>query len=96
MSREFLKDEQGQDVIEYALLLVLFGAAAAFVLTTLGHSISSIFRSINNTLVLLQEADRPDLTLNYIIIAALLVVAAVLSVIVVRRGVSEKDNDGNA
>lgn len=96
MIREFFKDEQGQDVVEYALLVVLFGAAAVFVLTTMGHSISSICRNINNSLVLLQEADRPDLTLNYIIIAALLVVAAVLTVIVVRRGVSEKDGDGDA
>jgi hypothetical protein len=36
---------------------------------------------------------RPDLTLNYIIIAALLVIAAVLSVIVVRRRMRERDDD---
>ena len=99
MLREFLKDEQGQDVVEYSLLLVLIGAAAVFVLTTMGHSISSIFHNINsklNAANLLQEADRPDLTLNYFIFAALLVIAAVLSVIVVRRRTSEKDDDWDA
>lgn len=85
MVRKFLKDERSQDIVEYSLLLVLIGAAAVFVLTTMGYSISSIF-----------EADRPDLTLNYIIIAALLVIAAVLSVILVRRRTSQKDDDGDA
>jgi Flp pilus assembly pilin Flp len=50
MIREFLKDEQGQDVVEYSLLLVLIGAAAVFVLTTMGQSISQIFGKINNKL----------------------------------------------
>jgi pilus assembly protein Flp/PilA len=47
MIKEFLKDEQGQDIVEYSLLLVLIGAAAVFVLTTMGQSISSIFSKIN-------------------------------------------------
>ena len=50
MIREFLKDEQGQDIVEYSLLLVLIGAAAIFVLTTMGQSISSIFNKINTKL----------------------------------------------
>jgi Flp pilus assembly pilin Flp len=50
MIKEFLKDEQGQDVVEYSLLLVLIGAAAVFVLTAMGTSISSIFGKINNKL----------------------------------------------
>ena len=50
MIKEFLKDEQGQDIVEYSLLLVLIGAAAVFVLTTMGQSISSIFSKINNRL----------------------------------------------
>lgn len=50
MVREFLKDEQGQDIVEYSLLLVLIGAAAVFVLTTMGQSISSIFSKINTKL----------------------------------------------
>ncbi len=47
MIKEFLKDEQGQDIVEYSLLLVLIGAAAVFVLTTMGQSISQIFSKIN-------------------------------------------------
>lgn len=50
MIREFVKDEQGQDIVEYSLLLVLIGAAAIFVLTTMGQSISSIFNKINTKL----------------------------------------------
>lgn len=46
----FVKDEQGQDIVEYSLLLVLIGAAAVFVLTTMGQSISSIFSKINDKL----------------------------------------------
>ncbi len=47
MFKEFIKDEQGQDIVEYSLLLVLIGAAAVFVLTTMGQSISQIFSKIN-------------------------------------------------
>jgi pilus assembly protein Flp/PilA len=50
MIKEFLKDEQGQDIVEYSLLLVLIGAAAVFVLTTMGQSISQIFSKINTRL----------------------------------------------
>ncbi len=45
--KSFIKDEQGQDIVEYSLLLVLIGAAAVFVLTTMGQSISEIFSKIN-------------------------------------------------
>jgi pilus assembly protein Flp/PilA len=47
MFKKFIKDEQGQDIVEYSLLLVLIGAAAVFVLTTMGQSISQIFSKIN-------------------------------------------------
>ncbi len=47
MIMEFIKDEQGQDIVEYSLLLVLIGAAALFVLTAMGTSITSIFSKIN-------------------------------------------------
>lgn len=50
MIQEFLKDEQGQDIVEYSLLLVLIGAAAVFVLTAMGTSISQIFSKINGRL----------------------------------------------
>ena len=44
-------------------------------------------------LLLQADPERPDLTLNYIIIGFLLVIAAVLSVIVVRRRMKERDDD---
>lgn len=44
-------------------------------------------------LLLQADPERPDLTLNYIIIGVLLVIAAVLSVIVVRRRMRERDDD---
>jgi Flp pilus assembly pilin Flp len=47
MIKDFLKDEQGQDIVEYSLLLVLIGAAALFVLTAMGTSIGQIFSKIN-------------------------------------------------
>jgi Flp pilus assembly pilin Flp len=50
MIRRFITDEQGQDVVEYSLLLVLIGATALFVLTAMGQSISAIFGKINNRL----------------------------------------------
>jgi Flp pilus assembly pilin Flp len=50
MLKEFIRDEQGQDIVEYSLLLVLIGAAALFVLTAMGTSITSIFSKINTRL----------------------------------------------
>lgn len=44
--RQFLRDESGQDIVEYSLLLVLIGAAALFLLTTMGSSIQGIFSKI--------------------------------------------------
>lgn len=46
----FWNDEGAQDIVEYSLLLVLIGAAALFVLTEMGTSISSIFSKINERL----------------------------------------------
>ena len=54
MITQFLKDESGQDIVESSLLLVLIGAAAVFILTTMGANISNIFSKINSKL---QSAD---------------------------------------
>jgi Flp pilus assembly pilin Flp len=40
-------DEQGQDLVEYALLLVLIALAAAATIQTLGKSISNVFSNAN-------------------------------------------------
>ncbi len=37
---EFLKDEAGQSIVEYSLLLTLIGASTVFMLTVMGMSIS--------------------------------------------------------
>ncbi len=44
-------------------------------------------------LLLQAESERPDLTLNWVIIFILLGIAAILSVIVVRRRMRERDDD---
>jgi len=38
--KEFVKDEEGQSVVEYSLLLSLIGASSVFMLTLMGFSIS--------------------------------------------------------
>jgi hypothetical protein len=44
-------------------------------------------------LLLQVEIERPDLTLNWIIIGLLLAIALVLSVVVARRRLRERDDD---
>ena len=56
MFRNFIKDESGQDIVEYSLLLVLIGAAALSVLSSMGVSISQIFSKINTKLTSANEA----------------------------------------
>lgn len=46
----FINDENGQDIVEYSLLLVLIGAAAIFILTSMGTTITGIFSKINTRL----------------------------------------------
>lgn len=44
------KEEEGQDLVEYALLLALLALAATGTMTTLGTTISGKFTSANNSL----------------------------------------------
>jgi pilus assembly protein Flp/PilA len=44
------QDEQGQDLVEYALLLVLIALAAAATLQTVGASIVNVFSNANTAL----------------------------------------------
>ncbi|HZQ41940.1 MAG TPA: Flp family type IVb pilin [Acidobacteriaceae bacterium] len=48
--KQFVKDESGQDLIEYALVAGLIGLAAVTAMGTLGNSVSSFFTNINSTL----------------------------------------------
>jgi pilus assembly protein Flp/PilA len=43
---KFLKAEDGQDLIEYALLAALIALAAVVAMTATGNSINSVFNSI--------------------------------------------------
>ena len=46
----FLKDEEGQDLVEYALLLVFLALAAIAILPTLGSSVNAVFSQSNSAL----------------------------------------------
>ena len=48
---EALRDrEEGQALVEYALLLSLIAVVSIGILTALGHSVSKIFSSVNHSL----------------------------------------------
>ncbi|HEX4227521.1 MAG TPA: Flp family type IVb pilin [Bryobacteraceae bacterium] len=48
--KRFWQDEQGQDLVEYSLLLAFIALAAVGVLSTVKSSISTIWNSINSSL----------------------------------------------
>jgi pilus assembly protein Flp/PilA len=50
-SREFWRDTQGQDLIEYALMAGFVAVAAGAVMPTVSTSISTIFSKIGSVLV---------------------------------------------
>ena len=50
MIQRFLKDEEGQDLVEYALLLVFLALAAIAILPTLGSSVNKVFSESNSAL----------------------------------------------
>ncbi|MGE0130372.1 MAG: Flp family type IVb pilin [Blastocatellales bacterium] len=42
MLKDFLRDEEGQSIVEYTLLFTLIGATTIFMLTLMGLSISQV------------------------------------------------------
>jgi len=48
---DFLRDELGQDLIEYALLLVFLALAAMATLPTLGSAVNNVFSQSASSLV---------------------------------------------
>ncbi len=50
MLRSFLKDESGQDLVEYALLLVFLALAAVTVLPFLANAVNNVFSKSASTL----------------------------------------------
>ncbi len=51
MLRNFLRDEQGQDLIEYTLLLAFVALASAAIFINAGSSISGIWTTASDQLV---------------------------------------------
>ena len=49
--KQFLKDEQGQDLIEYTLLLAFVALASAALFINAGGSIANIWGITNNRLL---------------------------------------------
>ena len=48
--KTFLRGEEGQDLVEYALLLVFLALAAIAVLPTLGKAVNNVFSQSASTL----------------------------------------------
>ena len=53
--KNFLKDESGQDVVEYSLLIVLIGTVALIYLTGLGLNIATLLQNIGAKLELVSN-----------------------------------------
>ena len=51
MLRNFFAREEGQGLVEYALILVLIAIVVIGVLTVLGGKVSSVFEEISSSLV---------------------------------------------
>jgi pilus assembly protein Flp/PilA len=46
----FIKEEEGQDLIEYALLAAFIAVAVVAAVTSVGGTVKNIFTSVNNSL----------------------------------------------
>lgn len=53
--KNFLKDETGQDMVEYSLLMVLIGTVAMIYLTGMGLNISKLLQNIGAKLELVSQ-----------------------------------------
>jgi len=51
MIMNFVKDEQGQDLIEYTLLMAFIALASAAIFVNAGNSVNSIWKSASSQLV---------------------------------------------
>jgi pilus assembly protein Flp/PilA len=50
LMKRFVKEEEGQDLVEYALLLVFLALAAITALPALGQAVSNVFVRAKSTL----------------------------------------------
>ena len=44
------RDEEGQGMVEYALIIVLIAVVAAVMLLVIGHTANSFYSNVSNTL----------------------------------------------
>ena len=51
MIMNFVKDEQGQDLIEYTLLMAFIALASAAIFVNAGNSVNAIWNSASSQLV---------------------------------------------
>ncbi|MBI3399855.1 MAG: Flp family type IVb pilin [Acidobacteria bacterium] len=49
--RAFVREEQGQDLLEYALLIALIALVAVGAITAAGTNVSTVFTNIANKIV---------------------------------------------
>jgi pilus assembly protein Flp/PilA len=50
IAKQFVNDESGQDLIEYALVAAIIGLGAVTTMTTLATDIASVFTSVGTKL----------------------------------------------
>ncbi len=50
VTRQFERDEEGQGMVEYALILVLIAIVVIVILTTVGKRVNNVFSNISNGL----------------------------------------------
>ncbi|MGH7722943.1 MAG: Flp family type IVb pilin [Candidatus Dormibacteria bacterium] len=50
MVRKQEEDEEGQGMVEYALILVLIAVVVIVILTVVGHQVSNVFSNISSGL----------------------------------------------
>jgi pilus assembly protein Flp/PilA len=48
--KNFMRDEEGQDMVEYALLLGFIALAVVAVMTTTGSDIASMYSKVNGSI----------------------------------------------
>ena len=56
MIRAFLKEEDGQDLVEYSLLLAFIGLAATAVLGTVSKDVTALWTKVNTSLTTASKA----------------------------------------
>jgi len=67
MIRSFLPNEEGQSLVEYALILVLIATVVIGILTLLGGKVSQVFGRINSGLKQPRIKNRPQLRLGAVL-----------------------------